>query len=188
MARRGSFYRRLAIISIAIISIYFITITTFQLAFGTSTPFMVVVSNSMYPTLKINDIIVVKSVSIDEVEIGDIIVFRSPLNPRTPIVHRVLDILVNEQGVKMIITKGDRNLAPDPWTVTEDLLIGKVIYVIPQIGAIPKFLNTYPTLKYALAITIIAIIVISEYIDYRRSHAEELDKRSDDNQENKETT
>lgn len=188
MIRRGSFYRRLVLISIAIISIYFVTITTFQIAFGTSTPFMVVVSNSMYPTLKINDIIVVKSVSIDEVNIGDVIVFRSPLNPRTPIVHRVMDIVVDEQGAKMIITKGDRNPAPDPWTITEDLLIGKVVYVIPQIGAIPKVLNTYPTLKYALAITIIAIIVISEYIDYRRSHVEEPENGYGDNQGNTENT
>lgn len=173
MNRGGGFYRRIALIFIGIISIYLLTIATFQLAFGTQTPFMVVVSNSMNPTLKINDIIVVKKVPISDIKIGDIIVFKSPLDPDIPIVHRVVDIIEGPGGSKMIITKGDNNPAPDPWTISEDQILGKVIYVIPKIGVIPKTLNTYPSLKYALAILIIAAIIISEYLDYMKNQGEE---------------
>ncbi len=174
MNRSGSFIKRLFILFIAVIAIYFLTIVSFQVAFGTQTPFMVVVSNSMYPTLKINDIIVVKNVPIDDIQIGDIIVFKSPLNPQTPIVHRVINIIEDVGGTKIFITKGDNNPTPDPWTVSEDLILGKVIYVVPQIGVIPKILNAYPTLKYALAALIIAIIIVSEYIDYVKSRSQEI--------------
>lgn len=174
MNRSGSFFKRLFILFIAVIAIYFLTIVSFQVAFGTQTPFMVVVSNSMYPTLKINDIIIVKNVPIDDIQVGDIIVFKSPLNPQTPIVHRVINIIEDVGGSKIFITKGDNNPTPDPWTVSEDLILGKVIYVVPQIGVIPKILNAYPTLKYALAALIIAIIIVSEYIDYVKSRNEEI--------------
>ncbi len=173
MSGEGSFYRRVAILFIGVIAIYFLTIVSFQVVFGTQTPFMVVVSNSMYPTLKINDIIIVKNVPIDEIKVGDIIVFKSPLNPQTPIVHRVINIIEDMGGSKIFITKGDNNPTPDPWTVSEDLILGKVVYVIPQIGVVPKILNAYPSLKFALAALIIAIILVSEYLDYMKSRGGE---------------
>ena len=177
MQRRGSFYKRLALLAFAILTIYIFTIAAFQFAFGTQTPFMVVISNSMYPTLKINDIIVVKSVAIEDIREGDIIVFKSPINPKIPIVHRVVKIVEEPGGVRMFITKGDNNPSPDPWTVTPEFIIGKVVYVIPSVGVIPKILNAYPTLKYALAITILAIIVVSEYLDYKKSKENETMER-----------
>ena len=167
MESKNGFFRRLALLLVAILAIYLVTIATFQIAFGTQTPFMVVISNSMYPTLKINDIIVVKNVPIDDIKVGDIIVFKSPLNPDIPIVHRVVDIGVRN-GVKFFITKGDNNPTRDPWTVTPEMVIGKVIYVIPQIGFIPKILNSNPSLKFALAILIISLIIVNEYIDYKK--------------------
>ncbi len=172
MEGKDSFYRRLALLLIAILAIYLITIASFQIVFGTQTPFMVVISNSMYPTLKINDIIVVKNIQPDEIKVGDIIVFRSPLNPDIPIVHRVVDIGMTG-GRKFFITKGDNNPTRDPWTVTPDMIIGKVIYVIPQIGFIPKILNSNPTLKFALAILVITIIIVNEYVDYKKKRLEE---------------
>jgi len=173
MTREGGFIRRIAVLSAGVIAIYFLTIVSFQVVFGTQTPFMVVVSNSMYPTLKINDIIIVKNVPIDDIKIGDIIVFKSPLNPQTPIVHRVINVIEDIGGTKIFITKGDNNPTPDPWTVSGDLILGKVVYVIPQIGVVPKILNTYPTLKFALAALIIAIILVSEYIDYMKNRENE---------------
>jgi len=173
MSREANFYKRLALLFIGVIAIYFLTLASFQMVFGTQTPFMVVVSNSMYPTLKINDIIIVKNVPIDDIKIGDIIVFKSPLNPQTPIVHRVINIIEDIGGSKIFITKGDNNPTPDPWTVSEDLILGKVVYVIPQIGVVPKILNAYPTLKFALAALIIAIIIVSEYLDYMKNREEE---------------
>jgi len=53
---------------------------------------MYVPSDSMYPTLKPNDLLVVKKTSIDEVKVGDIIAFDSHAEGIGVIAHRIIFI------------------------------------------------------------------------------------------------
>ena len=98
---------------------------------------MVVVSESMMPTLNVGDIIIV--MGKDTYQEQDIVVYRTLLYSK-PIVHRVIGI---ENGY--LITKGDNNQFSDPGTiapkegVTPGDVQGKVIFVIPKLGY-PKYL------------------------------------------------
>ena len=63
---------------------------------------------------------------------GDIIAFYRPMQGDV-IVHRALNkILVNDKWYFM--TKGDNNVAPDPWEVPEDNIIGKVIAIVHKLS------------------------------------------------------
>ena len=86
-----------------------------QAYFGTSNPFYVVSSGSMYPELAMYDIIVVTGhAPFDDVRVGDIIVFERPKDQAKVIVHRVVAIV--DDDPKLLRTKGDNNQASIPGT------------------------------------------------------------------------
>jgi len=116
------------------------------LALGTTQPFYVVEGESMEPTLSDGDLVMVKKVDPEEVEVGDIIVFYEPGSHSTIIIHRVV-YRVEQGGHVFFKTKGDNNRDPDPWFVSEKDLIGVVVggsepLKFPLLGRLALFLKT----------------------------------------------
>lgn len=112
---------------------------------------MVVTSDSMFPTLKPHDLIVVEQVSIDKVQEGDIIAFDSHVEGIGIIAHRVFEIS-EANGEVGIDTKGDHLDEPDHWTVYDDDLVGRVTDVVPSMGIV-----LIDPIRYSL----VAVIVIT---------------------------
>ena len=83
---------------------------------GLPRPFYVVEGRSMEPTLKDGDLVVVRKARAEDVEVGDIIVFRQPGAASKIIIHRVIAKL-EVKGRVLLRTKGDNNEKPDPWLV-----------------------------------------------------------------------
>jgi signal peptidase I len=79
------------------------------------------------------DIIVLLGTEPEEVEVGDVIVFKS--SKPYPIIHRVVS-RTEAQGAWVYETKGDHNpgKGPDDVNITEDRLIGKAVFRIPYLG------------------------------------------------------
>ncbi|MFQ5975053.1 MAG: signal peptidase I [Candidatus Hydrothermarchaeales archaeon] len=106
-------------------------------ALDTEKPVMAVVSNSMVPEFYKGDLVVVKGVDPAKLQIGDIIVYQNPYR-NIPIVHRIVDIEYHGEYL-YFATKGDHNLRTDQEfgiapPVTEDLIKGKVVVIIPKLG------------------------------------------------------
>lgn len=136
-----------------------------QVVFGTENPFYVVASGSMIPKLQIHDVLIVQGhILFEDVQIGDIIVFDRPSGRDKVIVHRVVSI--TDEDPKTIRTKGDANVASMPGTdfpITEKEYIGKVEYVIPQIGYVTQILK--PPVNYILIVLVIGAMVTREFIN-----------------------
>lgn len=134
-----------------------------RVTFGTENPFYVVSSGSMIPNLNIFDVIVVQgNVPFDHIKVGDIIVFNRPNGHDRVIVHRVAEILQNNPLV--IRTKGDANPGSIPGTdfpITKQEYIGKVEYVIPQIGYVTRILT--PPINYIIIAVIIGIMLVKQF-------------------------
>lgn len=124
------------------------------------TPFVVVASGSMVPTLNVGDLLIVQGVNSRDLHVGDIIVFKPPYPywKGVPWVHRIIDKRVRTNEVEYR-TKGDANIAPDPFWVKSSNVIGKVLYRIPYLGYASLFLKGW-------TIPIIAIIFILIFIGY----------------------
>ncbi len=131
-----------------------------RVVFGTENPFYVVSSGSMIPELQIFDVLVVQGNDpFESVKIGDVIVFNRPEGQDRVIVSRVAAI-INEDPFT-IRTKGDANPASIPGTdfpITEKEYIGKVAYVIPQVGYVTRILT--PPLNYIIFSIFVLIIII----------------------------
>ena len=89
----------------------------------------VVISDSMRPTMKRGDIILMQAIYIDP-HVGDIIMFRVP-NFYLPVTHRVVKI----EG-KYIYTAGDAS-GPDPWVITRKDIIAQAVTVFGRPIVIP---------------------------------------------------
>ena len=137
-----------------------------QVVFGTSNPFYVVSSGSMIPTLEIYDVIVVEgNTSFQDVKKGDIIVFYSPakyeLGEERVIVHRVDSIMSEEPRIMQ--TKGDNNprsMKNVDYPITEKIYLGKVEYIIPQVGYITQILQ--PPINYIIIAIIIGVMIVKQ--------------------------
>lgn len=95
----------------------------------------VIVSGSMEPNLKIGDIVVVKKVNENELNVGDIISFRQGQNVVT---HRISQIKY-EYGEKIYITRGDNNNTEDNGSIDYSYIEGKVVNNIKKAGKVVIF-------------------------------------------------
>ena len=149
----------IAIVVIAVIVIW-IGLTT---AFGTQNPFYVVASGSMIPALQVYDIIVIQGHQpFEEVQVGDIIVFDRPSDHNRVIVHRVESIL--SEDPLTVRTQGDANptwIRGTDYPITEEEYIGKVAYIIPQVGYITQILK--PPMNYIIIAVVIGIMIIKQF-------------------------
>lgn len=109
---------------ITFVSVIFMLVSTF---FGIDK--YLVVSGSMEPELYAGDIAIVnRNVEFQDVEIGDIIIFRyNDMN----IIHRVIDETVID-GEKYLKTKGDANECDDGYLTTADNYLGTTLFHIPK--------------------------------------------------------
>lgn len=133
-----------------------------QVVFGTQNPFYVVASGSMIPVLQVYDVLIVQGhIPFEDIEVGDIIVFNRPSGHDRVIVHRVASII--DDDPKTIRTKGDANPASIPGTdfpITKEEYIGKVAYVIPQVGYVTQLLK--PPINYVIIVIVIGIMVVKQ--------------------------
>ena len=122
---------------------------------GTAFPISLISADSMRPTLFEGDVIAWMPTDINEIEIGDVIVFKSSVNwpEERFVVHRVVDIKSTSDG-PAFETKGDNNNWTDqagphiiePY-ITSRSYIGKTISIakqplkIPFVGLIGIWIN-----------------------------------------------
>jgi signal peptidase len=76
---------------------------------------------SMNPTLKVPDMLYLLPYQDGRILPGDVVVFRPP-NSKRLVVHRVVSV-----DAEAIRTRGDNNRRIDPWVITPDRVIGRVV-------------------------------------------------------------
>lgn len=106
--------------------------------------FFEVASGSMKPTLKVNDVILVK-IGQDGLKKGDIIAFQGE---DAIITHRILFI-----DGRIITVKGDNNSVVDKPIVVEQV-IGKIVKVFPKMGIWKKVI-VEPKILFGIFITLL---------------------------------
>ena len=126
---RGARRARSLLYLVLVVALAFLLFFGLSSLLGTPFPLLVVKTGSMRPVIEIGDIIIVQGVSYDEIYAspidGDVIVFYrpSPAGRGPLIVHRAI-----EKTPIGVITKGDANSAPDPWSpVPPQNIVGRWI-------------------------------------------------------------
>lgn len=106
----------------------------------TNYPLATITSGSMWPALNVNDLILMKGISADQAQVGQVIVFKNVEQGFT--IHRLIRI----QDDGKLVTKGDANDIEDP-SITGSDVIGRIVYIghsplhIPYLGIIARGLG-----------------------------------------------
>lgn len=150
-------------------------------ALGFPPKFYVVVSESMIPTLRTGDAILISTddatcSTFNCLKVGDIIVFEpnsrsTDSQPGEILVHRVQAIGLDANNQRVLRTKGDANpnsIETVDYPITENQYVGKVIYVIPYLGVILMYFDLLarvfiqPVL-YLVIGAVVATVLLLEY-------------------------
>ena len=133
----------------------------------------IIKTNSMEPTISINDVVITKKVKKEKIKKGDVITF---LQDGEVITHRITQIEDNGNYT----TKGDNNNIEDTFKITYENIEGKHILTIPYLGKIVQALdNKIVFLIITLIILIFMFITIlnQEKRENRREKKKIEDKK-----------
>lgn len=115
-----------------------------------------VASPSMAPTFRPGDAVVVRYVSPTNLLPGQILSYKSSIDPKVVISHRLVSKTDSE-----LITKGD-NLLQDDDPVVASQVIGRVVAVSPKLGYVMDFVKN--PVGLSLTVYVPALLVITGQI------------------------
>lgn len=118
-----------------------------------------VLSGSMEPTMMTDSVIIVKQTSPDEIDVGDIVLFKVTENGKSKLItHRIVGFNGEE-----VITKGDNNKVKDNFSqkITKADIKSKVVLRLNWISGIVKYGNKDNGWVKIIAFVVAAIIAIA---------------------------
>ena len=120
--------------------------------------FFSVASSSMFPEYEVGDIIIAKEVEPQEIKVGENVVYNGKKGEFKDkiITHEVVKI-EEENGEYIFTTKGIANDESDP-TISEDQLLGKIIYKSVVLSFLNKIVNNIYTFYFLIFVPITIII------------------------------
>lgn len=130
----------------------------------------VVITNSMEPKINVDDLIIVVNTDVDDLEVGDIITFETYVIGADPgykvITHIIHSIDTNDEGERIFYTRRYLSEDPDPnWVLTDDDIIGKYAFRIPQLGKFVDFIRSpfgIATIGFNLIVIGVIIYVVKQ--------------------------
>lgn len=141
----------LSVIS-SVVVLFVISVTSFLGLGGMKV--MHVVSDSMVPTFKTGDVLLVSTQDKDNIHENDMIAYTAEwLNNKT-VTHRVKSVNKDK-----IITQGDNNSMSDP-EFSKDKVVGKITAIVPKMGQLFS-----PSGVIGLAVGSIGLLVAAESIE-----------------------
>lgn len=150
--------RKWTILFFGLLSFGYLSLVVFT---GMLLPVSYLRSDSMLPTLAQGDLVVVKSVSTNNLDVNSIIVYEPPKPYPSPTMHRIVNKWV-EGNVVYFQTKGDNNDSPDSYRITASNIIAEYTGIrIPFLGYIIIYIQT--PLGITVFIGVIALWVIYTY-------------------------
>ena len=133
-----------------------------------------VLSGSMEPKLGTGSLAVTQPVTAQQIQVGDIITFHSPLNGEL-ITHRV--VARGWDSFYYFRTKGDANQTNDAFIVQAANVVGKVSFHIPYVGYFTEFVKT----RWGMMLTVFlpGLIIIAMEIRnmWYELNAQEIEKK-----------
>lgn len=125
-----------------------------------------VVTGSMEPTIPVDALLVVHDTEIEDVQPDDVVCFRST-NPGSSgmiVTHRVVSVYDTPDGVRCLRTKGDNNLSVDMNPVTQQYLIGRVIWHTGDGSTMATIISFLSNSYGFLACIILPVLLVAVWV------------------------
>lgn len=130
-----------------------------------STKFLIVLSGSMDPVMRVGDVVVITHVEPEDVSVGDIIAHKDPSGRENVIithrVYRVEEVIEDGGNTLGFKTKGDANEDIDQYVVSQGDIVGKAVFLIPFLGYLFHYARE-PMVFISLVIIPAGLIIADE--------------------------
>lgn len=119
-----------------------------------------VVSGSMEPEIPVGALIISQKTDMEDIEVGDVISFRSLESYMygSVVTHRVVEIR-EQKGDIAFVTRGDANNSIDGFYVTRTNFVGRIIYHTPD-GNFVTSLYGFLTNKAGFFVVVIVPVIL----------------------------
>ncbi|MGN0457612.1 MAG: signal peptidase I [Eubacterium sp.] len=137
---------------------------------------LTVESGSMAPNYPKDSVVLVKETAPESIKVGDVITYV--FNEKGMLVtHRVISTDAKE---RTFITKGDANNQQDPMPILWGNLVGKVVFCVPKIAPVIRFISNEKARPYIIAVVALIGVFslagdISKTISTKKSKKKDFD-------------
>ena len=138
-----------------------------------------VVSDSMAPTFRSGDLILIRRCDPAKLEQGDIISFHTIINNEYTInTHRISEIQ-EQNGLRSYVTKGDNNDIADVRMISDGDIIGRYVGRLPGFGKVVDFLSGTVGFLVVIVLPLLVFFIYQVYhlitvgVDLKRAVAME---------------
>ena len=137
---------------------------------------LIVLTDSMYPVIESGDLIICNTASAEEIAVDDVISFFDPAgNGQSVVTHRVVEIVIEEDGTLAFRTRGDNNNTEDKDLAPAENLVGVYRSRIPNAGNVAMFMQS----TTGLVVCVVLPIVLLVAYDVIRRRRYEKSKKDD---------
>lgn len=133
-----------------------------------------VLSPSMTPKYGVGDLVYVKAMDPEKIEVGDVLTFVAN-EDLTVVTHRVVEI---DRENRCFYTKGDANEIQDGNPVLYENAIGVVQFSLPKLGYVSSYL-TSPSGRYvgiAAGAFLVLLLIIPEFFKNEKKKDDFVEK------------
>lgn len=147
-----------------------------------------VLTPSMEPALEENSMILIKHTAEENLDAGDIITFVSedPAVMGYYVTHRIHRIIIEEDGSRTHITKGDANDNEDWYTVKYSDIAGKYYKTVPFSSLLGNLIAKLANNKIYFLVVLLPIIIVLVLYIWQIFAIVVLDEDSDDEEDKEE--
>lgn len=143
-----------------------------------------VLTPSMSPSYNVGDVVFVHIEGPDNINVGDVITFNPSNDSEAYLTHRVSEKIddYKNTGVTCFKTKGDANDSEDGFLIDQNRVVGKVVFGIPGLGYIIRFVQLKWYIIIAITVMIIVFIFLLKYYfkDDKQNDEPEADPQAGD--------
>lgn len=137
---------------------------------------------SMEPKYSVGSVIYVKNVAPDDLQIGDVITFRT--QGGNVVTHRIVEVFGSGSG-RSFRTQGDANNVADGGSVSAENVIGKVVFSIPGLGYVSQGLHTTQgrIIAGGAVVLLVVMMMLSDVLWPKQEKEEEQEQEEKQEQE-----
>ncbi|MCL2860040.1 MAG: signal peptidase I [Oscillospiraceae bacterium] len=140
----------------------------------------IITTESMKPTIKVGDVVIIENCNENELKEGDIITVQTNAGINT---HRIVEITTKaDTGETEYITKGDNNNVEDPEAISYNQIEGKKVIIIPFLGTLLLALENK---AYILILTIFIAAIAIYVINLQKKKKRRREKKKDEDKKAK---
>ena len=137
-----------------------------------------VLSGSMRPAFAPGDMVVVTPEPARDVHVGQVLSYRIPIGDHHVQTHRVIAV-VHRGDRPSVRTKGDANMAPDPWVARlNGPTVWRVRTVLPKLGWVVFWLRTPLVEKLTVLLAPVLLVLLGFVRIWGERDGEALDART----------